>query len=210
MSFQGFHNEPSLPSTPHLHQQSYISSPLITSSFSSLPESSPPPAQTGNHNRPNLSHVAAANHAAHDYPLLNIIQHGQQKMVKYPEPSDLKNGESLMEAIEEFNNWWSTTQSAVKLQEKKKRVAWGGDNHCSPVWKDFVEIALLPIGNPHVCCKHCHALLTHPAPHCFGTKGMSHHLQSNKCSFAGDSSRETLGSGKKSMYSYFAKDKEVY
>ena len=105
MSFQGFHNEPSLPSTPHLYQQSYISSPLITSSFSSLPESSPPPAQTGNHNRPNLSHVAAANCAAHDYPLLNIIQHGQQKMVKYPEPSDLKNRESLMEAIEEFNNW---------------------------------------------------------------------------------------------------------
>ena len=115
-----------------------------------------------------------------------------------------------MEAIEEFNNWWSTTQSAVKLQEKKKRVAWGGDNYHSPVWKDFVEIALLPIGNPHVCCKHCCALLTHPAPHCFGTKDMSHHLQSNKCSFAGDSSRETLGSGKKSMYSYFAKDKEVY
>ena len=54
-------------------------------------------------------------------------------MVKYPEPSDLKNGESLMEAIEEFNNWWSTTQSAVKLQEKKKRMAWGGDNHYSPV-----------------------------------------------------------------------------
>ena len=44
-------------------------------------------------------------------------------MVKYPEPSDLKNRESLIEAIKEFNNWWSTTQSAVKLQEKKKRVA---------------------------------------------------------------------------------------
>ena len=131
-------------------------------------------------------------------------------MMKYPESSDLKNRESLMEAIEEFNNWQSTIQSAVKLQEKKKRMAWGGNNHCSPVWKDFIEIALLPIGNPHVCCKHCHALLTHPAPHCFGTKGMSHHLQSNKCLFAGDSSRETLGSGKKLMYSYFTKDKEVY
>ena len=88
-----------------------------------MPESSPPPVQTGNHNRPNLSHVAAANCTAHDYLLLNIIQHGQQKMMKYPESSDLKNGESLIEIIEEFNNWWSTTQSAVKLQKKKKRVA---------------------------------------------------------------------------------------
>ena len=46
-------------------------------------------------------------------------------MVKYLEPSDLKNGESLMEAIEEFNNWWSTTQSAVKLQEKKEKGGLG-------------------------------------------------------------------------------------
>ena len=204
MSFRGFNHESTPTPTPHSTLQH------LSSSFSSIPPSSPTPIQSlvsSSPAGPAPSCSLGGGPSTDGYPLLKTMHEGKKKLVRYPDPSEYETAASMTEAIEEFYNWWNLTPAAVSIRQKQKTIPWHNLSHPRPSksWENFTEVALQPTGSPFVRCKSCHELLHHPVPERHGTKGLSKHLESRKCSF----NKSTAQGQTQKIDHFLAKDKSV-
>jgi hypothetical protein len=114
-------------------------------------------------------------------PGLRILsqRNGGNKCAAFP--SDTENKYTFDQEVAAFLDWWQDTDSARKMQQKGKKMIWGGGLKRSSAWKYFIEVATFPQGDPKVRCIHCYTLLEHPIPQRGGTKTMTTHTETAKC-----------------------------
>lgn len=74
-----------------------------------------------------------------------------------------------------FVDWWLKIDYGMK-----KRINWD-TRHQSDCWKQFEQVADTKTGKPAVMCKHCGAILEHPASCRHGTSSMNKHLKGVLC-----------------------------